>query len=162
MREKRGLGGWTFFAVACAAYGATFTIAPSLARQALASFLPMLASLGPVLLLVFLLMLLFDLFLTGDRIESWLGPGAGARGWVLAAMAGVLSTGPIYPWYGILAELRRLPFLSMSPCNSILYVSHLRRSRIGNQERSRTRSSRLIARKPRSIAGTCYSAVLLA
>jgi uncharacterized membrane protein YraQ (UPF0718 family) len=107
MREKRGFGGWSFFAVACAAYGATFIIAPSLARQALASFLPMLASLGTVLVLVFLLMFLLDLFLTGERIESWLGSGAGMRGWILAAVAGVLSTGPIYPWYGILAELRR-------------------------------------------------------
>jgi hypothetical protein len=106
MREKRGLGGWIFFAVACAAYGATFIIAPSLARQALDSFLPMLAGLGPVLVMVFLLMFLFDIFLTGERIESWLGSGAGVCGWVLTAVAGVLSTGPIYPWYGILAELR--------------------------------------------------------
>lgn len=107
MQEKRSLGGWMFFAVACAAYAATFSITPSLARQALAFFLPMLANLGPVLVLVFLLMFLFDLFLTGERIESWPGSGSGMRGWVLAAAAGVLSTGPIYPWYGILAELCR-------------------------------------------------------
>lgn len=107
MQQKRSLGGWVFFAVACAAYGATFIIAPGLARRSLALFLPMLAGLGPVLVLVFLLTWLFDLFLIGERMESWLGPRAGIRGWVLAVAAGVGSTGPIYPWYGILAELHR-------------------------------------------------------
>lgn len=106
MQEKRALGGWIFLTVTCAAYGATLIVAPSLARQAFVSFLLMLSNLGPVLVLVFVLMFLFDLFLTGERIESWLGSGAGTRGWALAAIAGVLSTGPIYPWYGILAELR--------------------------------------------------------
>jgi uncharacterized membrane protein YraQ (UPF0718 family) len=106
MRGKRKPGGWLFLAGVILAQGATALVEPDLARQALASFVAMLGEVAPVLVLVFVLMLLAERFLTPGRTRAWLGQKSGLRGWLLAVVAGVISTGPVYTWYALLAELR--------------------------------------------------------
>jgi uncharacterized membrane protein YraQ (UPF0718 family) len=106
MRGKRKLGGWLFLAGVILAHGATALVEPDLARQALASFVAMLGEVAPVLVLVFVLMFLAERFLTPGRTRAWLGQKSGLRGWLLAVVAGVISTGPVYTWYALLAELR--------------------------------------------------------
>jgi len=106
MRGKRKLGGWLFLAGVILAHGATALVEPDLARQALASFVAMLREVAPVLVLVFVLMFLAERFLTPARTRAWLGRRSGLRGWLLAVVAGVISTGPVYTWYALLAELR--------------------------------------------------------
>jgi uncharacterized membrane protein YraQ (UPF0718 family) len=104
--SKRKLGGWLLLAAAVLAYGLTALQQPGLAAQALTAFLDMLRKVAPVLLLVLALMFLAERYLTLERTRSWLGRDSGVRGWLLALLAGVLSTGPVYAWYGLLAELR--------------------------------------------------------
>ncbi|MCO6411214.1 MAG: hypothetical protein J5I92_00585 [Thiogranum sp.] len=104
MRRKRN--GWLFLALVGLAYGATAVIEPDRARDAFATFLPMLAKMLPALVLVFALMLLAELFLNPERVERWMGSHSGLRGWLLAIVAGMLSTGPAYAWYALLAALR--------------------------------------------------------
>jgi len=106
MQGKRKLGGWLFLAGVILAHGATALVEPDLARQALASFVAMLGEVAPVLILVFVLMFLVERFLTPARTRARLGRGSGLRGWLLAVAAGVISTGPVYTWYALLAELR--------------------------------------------------------
>lgn len=106
MQVKRKLGGWLFLALVLAAYGATALVEPGRARIACADFLAMFAKVAPVLVLVFALMFLAELFLSPQRVEGWLGRRSGLRGWLLALAAGVISTGPVYAWYALLAELR--------------------------------------------------------
>lgn len=106
MQGKRKFGGWLFLVGVILAQGATALVEPDLARQALASFAAMLREVAPVLVLVFVLMFLAERFLTPARTRAWLGRGSGLRGWLLAVAAGVISTGPVYTWYALLAELR--------------------------------------------------------
>jgi uncharacterized membrane protein YraQ (UPF0718 family) len=106
MQGKRKLGGWLFLAGVILSHGATALVEPDLARQALASFVAMLSEVAPVLVPVFVLMFLAERFLTPKRTQAWLGQGSGLRGWLLAVVAGVISTGPVYTWYALLAELR--------------------------------------------------------
>lgn len=106
MQGKRKLGGWLFLALVLAAYGATVLIDRGLARAAFGDFLAMFGKMLPVLVLVFVLMFLVELLLSPERVESWLGRRSGLRGWLLALAAGVISTGPVYTWYALLAELR--------------------------------------------------------
>lgn len=58
------------------------------------------------LCLVFLLMIGLNLFLRPSRVAKNLGRGAGIKQKLLAAMAGIISTGPIYAWYPMLKDLR--------------------------------------------------------
>jgi ABC-type proline/glycine betaine transport system permease subunit len=105
--RKKGRGGWVFLATVVTAYGVTALADAEKALAAVAAFLPMLGTVAPVLLLVLALMILSERFFTPRRVGRWLGRDAGPGAWFIAVGAGALATGPIYPWYALLAELRR-------------------------------------------------------
>jgi len=58
------------------------------------------------LCLVFVLMILLNLFLKPAQIARFLGKGAGTKSILLSAAAGIISTGPIYAWYPLLRDLK--------------------------------------------------------
>jgi len=95
-----------FPAVILAVYGILLVVMPDRASFALKSsgniFLNMLVP----LCLVFVLMILLNLFLKPAQIARFLGKGAGIKGILLPVAAGIVSTGPIYAWYPLLKELR--------------------------------------------------------
>jgi uncharacterized membrane protein YraQ (UPF0718 family) len=105
-RRKRKQGGWVFLALVLLALAITAVADPARGEQALTSFVALLWKVAPVLLLVFVLMFLVERFLTPKRTRVWLGHESGLRGWLLAVAAGIISTGPVYSWYALLAELR--------------------------------------------------------
>ena len=87
-------------------YGILSIAMPDKALLALEScgnvFLNMAQPLG----LVFVIMLLLNLFLKPAQIARFLGKGAGIKGVILSVAAGIVSMGPIYAWYPLLKELR--------------------------------------------------------
>lgn len=105
-RFSKGKGGWVFLAAVLLIYGVTASAAPSSVLQALDFFAEALGKVLPALVWVFLLVFLFDAFIDREWIEKCLGRKAGFRGWLVAVMAGILSTGPVYCWYAILGEFR--------------------------------------------------------
>jgi uncharacterized membrane protein YraQ (UPF0718 family) len=89
-----------------AVYGILFIVIPDNALLAFKSsaniFLNMLIPLG----MIFVLMLLINLFVKPARVVKFLGKGSGIKGIILSAAAGIISTGPIYVWYPLLKDLR--------------------------------------------------------
>ena len=89
-----------------AVYAILYFVSPDKAEQAIKStggmFLGMLLPLG----LVFIILLLTNLFLKPAAIAKFLGKGSGIKGIVLSALGGIISTGPIYAWYPLLKDLR--------------------------------------------------------
>jgi uncharacterized membrane protein YraQ (UPF0718 family) len=87
-------------------YAIFLFISPVKTGQAIKSsgnvFMSMLVPLG----LVFVIMLLINLFLKPAAVAKFLGKGSGIRGIALSAAAGIISTGPIYAWYPLLKDLR--------------------------------------------------------
>ena len=87
-------------------YGILFVVMPEKVSLALMCsgniFLNMLVP----LCLVFVLMILLNLFLKPAKIARFLGKGAGIKGILLPAAAGIISTGPIYVWYPLLRDLK--------------------------------------------------------
>ena len=87
-------------------YAILFFISPDKAGQAIRSsgnvFLGMLVP----LVLVFFIMLLINLFLKPAAVAKFLGKGSGIKGIALSAVAGIISTGPIYAWYPLLKDLK--------------------------------------------------------
>ena len=87
-------------------YGILFAVMPDKASFALKSSGNIFLSMLIPLCLVFVLMILLNLFLKPAQIAKFLGKGTGIKGVLLPAAAGIISTGPIYVWYPLLRNLR--------------------------------------------------------
>ncbi|OYT54426.1 MAG: permease [Candidatus Altiarchaeales archaeon ex4484_2] len=99
-------GGWIFLAMVFLAYMLlALTDYPKL-QETIGYFTMLVANITPILLLVFGLMFLSNLFLEQKRITRYIGGESGLRGWFIAIMGGVISTGPVYMWYPLLRDLR--------------------------------------------------------
>jgi len=104
---KSGRGGWLFLALVLIAYGLLGLVNPSATAQSLTFFTHVMRQVLPILGLVFLLLFIANLVLKPKWIRRYLGSDSGIKGWVAAVLGGMLSLGPIYPWYAMLAELRQ-------------------------------------------------------
>jgi len=95
-----------FPALVLVAYGILFAIMPEKASMGLKSSGNIIVNMLVPLSLVFILMLVLNLFLKPAQIVKFFGRGAGIKGVILSAAAGIISTGPIYAWYPLLKDLR--------------------------------------------------------
>lgn len=95
-----------FLVVVAIIYCGVAILDMNLATRALETFAGILRQIIPVLVLVFTLMFLIDLFVKPKAIAKHLGSESGMKGWVLAIVAGIIATGPIYVWYSMLADFR--------------------------------------------------------
>ena len=89
-----------------AAYGILFTLMPDKASLALKNSGSIFLHIIMPLSLVFILMVALNVFLKPAQIVRFLGRGAGIKGVILSATAGIISSGPIYAWYPLLKDLR--------------------------------------------------------
>jgi uncharacterized membrane protein YraQ (UPF0718 family) len=97
---------WNFPVVALVIYLALFLILPEKAVLAVKASGNTLLSMLLPLALVFLIMLLLNLFLKPVQIMKFLGKKASLKGLVTTIVAGIVSTGPIYAWYPLLKDLK--------------------------------------------------------
>lgn len=100
----RGIGSWLFLAAVLFAWLATALLQPEKIHPAFTLFTQLLGEVLPVLVLVFGLLFLANLFAEKAWIERHLGPGRGVRAWLLALVAGVLAAGPPWPWYALAGQ----------------------------------------------------------
>jgi uncharacterized membrane protein YraQ (UPF0718 family) len=106
-RRAGGLWGWLFVAGVASAYAVMYILHPAVTETAWLSFVELIARVVPILAIVFVLIFVFNLFAEPKWIERYVGEHSGLRGWAVAMLSGVLSVGPIYPWYVLLGELRQ-------------------------------------------------------
>ncbi len=60
----------------------------------------------PILILVFVIMFLFNFFVTPKILVKHMGDNTKKRGWIIAIIAGIASSGPVYMWFPLVKELR--------------------------------------------------------
>ncbi len=94
-----------FLAVMIIVYLILAFLSPSLFLQVVKYLYTLALRLVPVFVLVILLMAVVNYVASPDFIRRHLGKGL--RGWFFAIVGGILSTGPIYMWYPLLADLKR-------------------------------------------------------
>ncbi len=87
-------------------YALLFVVDPGNASAALGSALSLALTIAPILLLVTVFVALVNYAVTGDAIAAALGSESGVTGYLVAIVGGVLSHGPVYAWYTLLADLR--------------------------------------------------------
>jgi uncharacterized membrane protein YraQ (UPF0718 family) len=88
-------------------YGFLFAVTPEKAALALRNSRGIFVSVLIPLFTVFVIMLLLNLFLKPAQVARFLGKGSGIKSALLSAVAGIISTGPIYAWYPLLKDLKR-------------------------------------------------------
>ena len=103
---RRVLRGLLFPLGVLVGYGAVAIFSPPRAVAALHASARTAVHLLIPLGVVFGVLLALNLFVKPASVARWLGKGSGAKGVGLSTLAGVLSMGPIYAWYPLLADLR--------------------------------------------------------
>ena len=61
----------------------------------------------PILIVVFVIMVLSNLFLTPERVKRHFGRNSGVKGWFYAMIFGIIIAGPPYILYPMLKELKK-------------------------------------------------------
>jgi len=72
----------------------------------LKTFFGIITTLVPIFIFIILLTTLINYFLKPKDIIKHFGEDSGKRGIVYALLAGIISHGPMYAWYGLIEELR--------------------------------------------------------
>jgi len=74
--------------------------------QAFNNFLEIFKKVIPIILTVFILIFFSNLLINPKKISKYLGHGSGISGFILSIIFGILSAGPIYMWYPLLADFK--------------------------------------------------------
>lgn len=97
---------WIFLAIVALLYFILFLLNFDLTKAAFIEFFFIFQKIVPVIILVFAFMFIAEIFLTPEKITKFLGKDADSKGWLIAIIGGLLSTGPIYMWYPMLSDFR--------------------------------------------------------
>ena len=95
---------WYFPLTVAIIYFIVFILDSTKAVESLQSTINIFIKIIPTLLLVFALMALTNYFIAPKKLASWLNK---KHGWLIAIVAGIISTGPIYMWYPMLQDLQK-------------------------------------------------------
>ncbi len=99
-------GNFAFFFVVLLGSLVVYFVNPALTGEAFSVFFSLLVKVLPILLFVFALIFIFDLFIKPKAVVKYLGTEKGFTGWLVSIAGGIISMGAIYMWYPLLAELR--------------------------------------------------------
>jgi len=95
-----------FVLLVLAAYIVLFFFNSHTALLALQKSARVLLKILPIFAVVIVFTALLNYALQPKQIVKHLGEESGAKGWIVALFAGVISHGPMYAWYPMIADLR--------------------------------------------------------
>jgi uncharacterized membrane protein YraQ (UPF0718 family) len=105
MKMKKISGKWYFLIVVILIYLFLLFFKSDSFLSASLFFLNILKKIIPILFAVFVLIFLIDYFFTPKIISKYFKK-KGIKKWLFVIVGGILSTGAIYVWYPLLADLK--------------------------------------------------------
>ncbi|RLG12384.1 hypothetical protein DRN69_06875 [Candidatus Pacearchaeota archaeon] len=102
---KRIGSGWYFLVIVSLIYILLVIFKQDLFFSSLNFFYRIMLKIIPILISVFVLMVLINYFITPKFIMKHLRE-KGFKKWFFVVIGGILSSGPIYMWYPLLADLK--------------------------------------------------------
>ena len=75
--------------------------------RALFETLHMFVKILPLLVLVFFIIFLINMFVSSGKLKKYLGSKSGIKGWIYTFIAGVLISGPPYVLFPLLGDLKK-------------------------------------------------------
>ncbi|UBM63105.1 permease [Candidatus Sulfidibacterium hydrothermale] len=104
-KKRPRKGPWIFLAATGLLYLLTALFNSGKAQEAGERFIHLVLEIAPLLLVVFVLMTLINLFLKTEILLKYMGKDSGIKGWIISILTGILSIGAIYMWFPILKTL---------------------------------------------------------
>ncbi len=105
-RDKIQIGNaWKFLIIVLIIYSVLFFMDFELFELSLIFFFGILKKIIPIFALVFVLMSITNYFVTPQFVLKHM-KGRGIKKWVFVVVGGILSTGAVYMWYPLLADLK--------------------------------------------------------
>jgi len=107
-QKKQGKSkGIIFFWIAVlSVYVLTFTVSSDMALASIRETFLILVKMLPIFIVIFVIMVLVNLFVTPERVKKHFGEESGLRGWFWAIIFGVLVAGPPYTLYPMLKTMK--------------------------------------------------------
>jgi len=106
LQFKKISGAWFFLIFMVIFYLLLFFINSNLFISSLIFFHQILIKIIPIFLLVWFLMVIANYFITPKFVFKYFDKKS-ANKWFFAIIGGILSEGPIYIWYPLLADLKK-------------------------------------------------------
>lgn len=106
MKKSLEFKGLKFLYIVIIAYIVLFFVESQNALLSLQKAFDILYQLLPIFLFIILIMTLINYFLKPKQIIKHFGKESGTKGVIYALLAGIISHGPMYAWYGMIQELR--------------------------------------------------------
>lgn len=97
---------YKFLILVIVIYILTFALNSKIALSSLNNFYNLGYKILPTLFLVFILIFLFNYFLDTKIIKKYISKKSGWKEHLVTIVMGILSSGPIYMWYPLLADLK--------------------------------------------------------
>jgi len=107
INKNRISGGVKFLIIVLVIYSVIALFNFSIIKDAFFDFLQMLIKIVPILVIVFVVMVLVNLYFTRDKIGKYLGKESGIKGWLYAIISGILVSGPPYILFPLLGEIKK-------------------------------------------------------
>lgn len=99
---------WLFCLIMIIIFGLVFLLNPNIGNQSWQYFIGLIKKIAPLLLIVFALLFILNLAIQPKTVIKYLGGKSGIKGWLIAIIGGIISSGPIYLWYPLLADLKEM------------------------------------------------------
>ncbi len=99
-------GNWLFLLIVCFLCFISFLFDQSSLINIFFVFWDMLKQILPTLLLVYFIIFWFNLIISNKKIVSFLKQGSYIKKLIFSVVFGILSSWPIYLWYGLLKQLQ--------------------------------------------------------
>jgi len=104
--QQKSYNSWYFLGVVVLIYIFLMMADFDMAHASMLFTIKILSRVIPAFLLVFLLMVVINMFVQAKHVQDYVGKGSGVKGWLFAIISGIISTGPIYMWYPILKQAK--------------------------------------------------------
>ncbi len=104
--KRSNKGYWIFMGITIILYLVILIVNKTKGIEVATDFYHLALEIFPFLLIVFVLMVLINLFLKPALLIKYMGEGSGIIGWIISVVAGILSMGAIYMWFPMLQEIR--------------------------------------------------------
>ena len=106
-KSEQSYTAWYFLLGVIIIYVIIALFKPDTLMPSLKFFFDIIIKIIPVFVLIFVLMIIINRFVSTKKLMKYFGKKSGVKGWVAAIITGIISSGPIYLWYPLLNDLQK-------------------------------------------------------